>query len=124
MPETCLLDPPVEHGICPHCGASLDGGGIWQHFYDEFTKGEGYWMDAAGNYSRTKRLLSPEEAERVADEVASHYGATRTKGRWGRAIGIEYDRDRIEAWACPDCHGMWNVAGEPLDKKFEGFANG
>lgn len=117
--------PPCAHGHCPACGAALDGGGIWQHFYDEFTTGEGYWMDEDGKYTQTRRILSSEEAERVADEVAENYGATRTKGRWGRQIGIEYDRDRIEAWACPDCRAMWDRdTGALLETKLETPDNG
>lgn len=111
---------PLTHGNCPHCQASLDGNGIWQHFYDEFTSGGGYWKDANGNYDGGKRLLSPAEAEQVADEVSASYGASRTKGRWGRAIGIEYDRDRIEAFGCPDCKGMWDrFTGALLNTKLE-----
>jgi hypothetical protein len=93
---------------CPHCGADLNGGSIWQHFYDEFTT-HGDWHDEAGNYIRKRRILSHEEAERRADEVASHYGATRTKGNWGREIGIyDMDRDRTVKLKCPDCNHEWD----------------
>lgn len=70
-----------EHGNCPACGVSLDGGGIWDHFFKQ----------------------TGDEAE--ADRIASVYGATRTTGQWDRKIGI-YDtmKDRTVAWRCPDCY--------------------
>lgn len=74
-----------EHGHCPNCGVSLDGGSIWQHFRDK------------------------EGSDEEADRIASMYGATREKGNWGRAIGI-YDifKDRTVRWKCPDCDHEWN----------------
>lgn len=116
--------PPLGHGNCPHCNTSLDGGGIWQHFYDQFIT-EGDWLDREGNFVglHNRCLLTPVEAEVRADAVAANYGASRTKGRWGRVVGIERDRDRIEEWACPDCGGMWSRdTGELLDTKWEGFS--
>lgn len=97
----------MEHGNCPSCGASLDGDGIWQTFYDKFTTGEGYWLDEAGEYIDEKRLLDPEEAERAADTVAASYGATRTKGRWGKAIMISLN-DTADRVACHECREIWN----------------
>lgn len=97
---------PKTHGHCPECGVSLDGSGIWQHFYDQFTT-TGYWICEEGNYSKVLRILEHYEAEERADSVAGMYGASRTKGRWGRAVGIEYDRDRVEEWQCPDCNHRW-----------------
>lgn len=111
-----------DHGKCPNCGADLNGGSIWQHFYDEFTSGKGYWKSENGIYDGGNRLLSHEEAERVADEVASSYGATRTKGQWGRAIAIyDRDKDRTVAFSCPDCDHQWprvgrNVGGSTIDQ--------
>lgn len=97
-----------EHGNCPNCNADLNGGSIWQHFYDQFTGGTGYWKDAQGLYNGGARLLEHEEAERVADEVAASYGATRTSGQWGRAIAIySQDTDRTVAHRCPDCEREW-----------------
>lgn len=96
-----------EHGNCPNCSVSFNGGSIWEHFYKEFTVGGGYWMDENNQYTREYRILTHEEAELAADEAAKSYGATRTRGYWGRQIGIEYDRDRIEAWRCPDCNHEW-----------------
>lgn len=76
--------PPGEHGECPACHADLNGGGVWQHFMDEHQ----------------------DEAE--ADRIALMYGASRTKGRWGRAIAIySRDRDRTVAYRCPDCDHEW-----------------
>lgn len=74
----------TDHGKCPHCHADLNGDFIWQTFIDQG------------------------ETEGTADEWAHHYGATRTEGRWGRAIGL-YDRDldRTVRWKCPDCDGEW-----------------
>jgi len=98
-----------EHGNCPHCNSDLNGGSIWEHFYNEFTQGRGYWMDEDNKYIHGLwRILSHEEAELVADKVAESYGATREQGRWGRAIGL-YDRelDRTVAFKCPDCGETW-----------------
>jgi hypothetical protein len=69
---------------CPKCGVSLEGELIWEHFYRE--KGD---KDAA-------------------DQIASFYGATRTEGRWGRAISLyDRDKDRTVAYQCPDCNHKW-----------------
>jgi hypothetical protein len=73
-----------EHGFCPVCNASLDGGSIWQHFFEQ--RGD--------------------EAE--ADRVAEMYGATRTRGQWGRVIAIYcLGLDRTVAHRCPDCRHEW-----------------
>jgi hypothetical protein len=75
-----------EHGNCPACGADLNGGLVWEHFYAE--------------------TGSKEEA----DAIASMYGATRTSGKWGRAVGIyDRDKDRTVAWECPDCTHRWGI---------------
>ena len=73
-----------EHGYCPNCNLDLDGGLIWDHFYKEHG------------------------SEAQADEYAEAYGATRTTGKWGRAIGY-YDqvKDRTTGWLCPDCNHFW-----------------
>ena len=75
-----------EHGNCPNCKADMNGALIWRTFIEK-----GYL---------------PSEA----DEAAAHYGATRTKGRWGLQIGL-YDRgrDRTTAWQCPYCSETWPV---------------
>lgn len=76
--------PPFHHGNCPTCGVSLDGGGIWQTFYDK----------------------TGSEAE--ADKIAEMYGASRTSGRWGRAIALySMERDQTYAYRCPDCGDKW-----------------
>ena len=102
---------PNEHGNCPHCGYDLNGAPIWEHFYKEFQE-TGYWLDEEGNYVQPNRILMPDEAEIAADKVASSYGASREKGRFGKAIGI-YDRvsGRAVAWKCPRCDGRWNRGG-------------
>lgn len=75
-----------EHGHCPKCGVNLDGGSIWEHFFE-----------ITGN-------------EEEADEQAAWYGATRHKGQWGRKIGIyDRDKDRTVAWQCPDCEHEWKL---------------
>lgn len=73
-----------EHGYCPNCRISLDGGLIWDHFYKEYG---------------TKAL---------ADKYAEMYGATRTQGRWGLATGT-YDQklDRTVGWTCHSCNHYW-----------------
>ena len=96
-----------EHGYCPSCNADLDGAPIWKHFYEEFTIGKGYWKDVEGEYLEERRLLSVDEARLAADLVAEQYGATRNRGKFSRKIGIEYGRDRVEDWRCPDCHYTW-----------------
>lgn len=98
-----------EHGHCPNCNADLNGGLIWEHFFKQFTEGSGYWLSEDGTYTEQHRTLSRAEAEEVADKVAKPYRATRTKGRWGREIGI-YDmfKDRTVAFKCPDCNHEWD----------------
>lgn len=81
------LDCPLssedqEH--CPNCNASFDGGSIWE--------------------TGLARTGSEEEA----DKYAECFGATRTKGRWQRKIGLySLETDRTFAWACPDCEHQW-----------------
>lgn len=89
--------PPSEHGKCPKCRADLDGDGIWQTF-----------MDRTGD-------------EAKADDMAAHYGATRTRGRWRRAIAV-YDRtlDRTIAHRCPDCGHEWGRQDLPTPTQKEG----
>ncbi len=73
-----------EHGNCPHCDVDLDGGSIWQTFFEKYGS----------------------EAE--ADRIAEMYGATRESGQWGRAIAIySMETDRTVAWKCPDCNHEW-----------------
>lgn len=88
-----------DHGKCLNCNTDLNGGNIWEYFYQEYMKPE--------NNHRIKGLSS-EEAKKEADKTAAAYGATRTEGKWGREIGIEKDRDRIEEWECPDCKHRWS----------------
>jgi predicted RNA-binding Zn-ribbon protein involved in translation (DUF1610 family) len=88
-----------EHGHCPKCGVDLDGGSIWGTFYQQALDGKHY---------RQEGSASPEEAERLADESAILYGASRARGQWGRAIGIScMQQDRIVKWECPDCAHEW-----------------
>lgn len=76
--------PTNEHGYCPHCGADMDGGSIWET-----------GLTMLGN-------------EKAADDYAAGHGATRTSGNWSRRRGI-YDvhLDKTVRWACPDCNGEW-----------------
>lgn len=81
-----LFKPPSanEHGYCPNCKADMDDGFIWEYFY---------------------RI---EGSEEEADRIAKMYGATRTKGKWGRKIAL-YDMnvDRTVSYQCPDCDHIW-----------------
>lgn len=73
-----------EHGNCQSCGADLNGELIWDYFYN----------------------LSGDEQH--ADRVADNYGATRTSGRWGRAIAMyDFDKDKTVAFKCPNCGYKW-----------------
>lgn len=93
---------PFEHGNCPHCGACLDGESIWE---------TGLRMAREGRHYEQCDVPAKDkdEAYALADKYAACYGADRTKGRWGRAIGIyDIDRDRTVKWKCPDCEGEWD----------------
>jgi hypothetical protein len=73
-----------EHGYCPNCNLDLDGSLVWDHFYKQYND------------------------EVVADKYAKLYGATRTTGRWSRAIGYSsMELDRTTGWSCPDCDHFW-----------------
>lgn len=73
-----------EHGYCPNCKMNLDGDLIWDTF-----------MERYGD-------------EAKADETAAQYGATRNKGRWGKAISLySLDEDRTVARKCPECDHQW-----------------
>ena len=75
----------TDHGHCPACNADMNGGSIWQTM-----------LEQSGG----------DEAE--ADRKAAMYGATRTSGRWGKAIAL-YDvrLDRTEHYLCPYCEHVW-----------------
>lgn len=91
-----------NHGNCPSCGASLDGGSIWETGLEFALEGKHYSQH--GNPAETT-----EEAEKLADKYAEAYGATRTHGRWGRQIGIySMERDRTVRYKCPDCGHEWD----------------
>lgn len=47
-----------DHGCCPHCGVELNGGSIWQHFYDR---------------AINEKALTETQAEQEADVVAAMY---------------------------------------------------
>lgn len=68
-----------QHGNCPNCGVSFDGGSIYLHFLNEY------------NGDETKAL-----------KTAEMYGADATQGQWGRQIGLS-NGDSVFAWTCPDC---------------------
>lgn len=91
-----------EHGHCPKCSADLNGGSIWQTFYDQAIAGQHY-RQKNGAFSS-----SVGDAEKLADESAAMYGATRDKGQWGRAVGIyDLESDRTVRFKCPDCKHEW-----------------
>ena len=78
------LDMINDHGKCPHCNTDLNGGFIWDTFFE--------------------RHGSEEEADRIS----KMYGASKGNGKWGRQIGIyDLDKDRTVSWRCPDCTGEW-----------------
>lgn len=73
-----------NHGNCPSCGVSFNGGSIWE------------------------TGLKMHGTEEAADEYAAAYGATRTTGQWGRQIGIyDMEKDRTVQYQCPDCGHTW-----------------
>ena len=73
-----------QHGHCPNCKTDLDGEPIWQFFF--------------------KKTGS----EKEATHEAKFFGATRTRGKFGRQIGIcSLEKDRTVAWKCPDCGHEW-----------------
>ena len=77
-----------DHGVCHHCNADLNGDWIYEYFLEEYD----------GN-------------EEKALDTASMYGATKTEGRFGRAIYVkEYYNNYTKSrnyWKCPDCGGHW-----------------
>jgi hypothetical protein len=89
---TSIPSPPLEHGNCPSCGVSLDGGGIWEHFYQQ---------------AITEDKMSPPDAEAEADRIAELYGATRFKGRWGLASAMVVN-DRVRSYHCGECKQAWD----------------
>jgi predicted RNA-binding Zn-ribbon protein involved in translation (DUF1610 family) len=90
-----------NHGSCPSCGVSFDGGSIWQTGLDFAYDGK--------HYSQKGEPAYGEEAEQLADDYARAYGADRHSGRWGRQIGIySTEKDRTVAWRCPDCGHEWS----------------
>lgn len=94
-----------ERDECPECKMSLVGPLIWEHFYRQFTT-TGDWRTKDGNFSPNLRVLSKTEAKKRADETASLYGATRTKGNFRKDIGI-IENDRCVKFRCPKCGAEW-----------------
>lgn len=70
---------------CPKCGVSLEGGSIWETFFEKYG------------------------SEQEATRVAEMYGATKENNlQWGRQIGIyDLNTDRTVSWRCPDCNHEW-----------------
>jgi hypothetical protein len=69
---------------CPSCNESLEGELIYEHFLAQYGD------------------------EEKALKTAEMYGATKTTGRWGLAIGIyDMEQDRTVAWRCPFCQHQW-----------------
>ena len=77
-----------DHGNCPHCGYDLNG----DYIYDTFLK--------MYNGDVDKAL-----------EVSSQYGASKGKGRWGKAVYMTSYSDgytkKEKYWQCPECEGVW-----------------
>ena len=75
-----------EHGQCPSCGMDFDDGLIFDTFMEQY-----------------------EGDEEKALETASHYGATKTTGRWGKQIAIyDMELDRTTHYKCPECAHEWD----------------
>jgi len=71
---------------CPNCHESLVGGLIYDTMLHDVYDGD----------------------EDAALQAASHYGATKTEGRWGLALGMySLDEDRTVAYRCPFCGHEW-----------------
>lgn len=72
-----------EHGQCKSCGFDLNGDGVYEHFLKEY-----------GSHQK-------------ALETAEMYGATKEKGRFGKAIHMKvYDKNYNKLpswWMCPEC---------------------
>lgn len=85
-----------EHGFCAQCGSNLNGGSIWQ---------TGLAMAKAGALFCQRGQPAPSEAEagRLADDYAESYGATRTRGQWGRELLAK----PADIYHCPDCGHTW-----------------
>lgn len=74
-----------EHGYCPSCNMDFDDDLIFDTFFEK--------------YGNRKKAL----------EVAEMYGATESKGRWGKQIGIySMEKDRTVQFKCPECDHIWN----------------
>jgi hypothetical protein len=71
--------------ICPNCKTNLEGGLVYDTFFEQY------------------------QDETEALRIAEMYGATKTKGHWGREISL-YDlwKDRTVAYRCPDCNHEWS----------------
>ena len=73
--------------ICPACKTNLEGDLIFDTFMEK---------------------CNGDEVEAL--KHAEMYGATKTKGRWGRQIGIEIrgGYDGVSYYKCPDCKATWD----------------
>lgn len=101
---TRLSQVEPEHGYCPKCGLNLDGGLIWE---------TGLCMARSGVLFKQRGEPAPTEAdaEMLADDYAQSYGATRTRGQWGRAIHVKFLHEggerKPDLWRCPECQHEW-----------------
>lgn len=98
-PATNTLTAKNYHGFCPKCGIDFDGDFIWDTGYKFALEGKHYGQNGVG--------VEHQEAMKLADKYSSGYGADRYQGKFGHVIGIEYNRDCIEEWQCPDCKHTW-----------------
>ncbi len=76
-----------QHGNCPKCGASWDGGDIYEVLRA---------MDAYASWSDADLRKMVEES----------YSPPR---RFSRLVGLEYRQkyDGVLEWQCPDCNEKW-----------------
>jgi len=77
-----------EHGYCSNCGMDFDGDMIFDTFMEKY------------------------QDEERALESASHFGATKTSGRWDKKIGIyDMEKDMTTHYTCPECNHEWGRWG-------------
>lgn len=78
-----------DNGFCPHCGVSLDGLDILEHFKERIK-------------------FEPLPMGKTPEEIADMYGYSEGRTKWDRRIGrYSTELDRIVQWSCPDCKGEW-----------------
>jgi hypothetical protein len=80
---------------CPQCNSNWHGGSIHAEFMKQ--------RDAGMEWCAGK---TDDELWEVTKE---HYSPPYT---FKRQIAIEFDKDRVEYWMCPDCFAMFSRGGD------------